>query len=580
MPRHALTLLSSLALLGTPTAWAQSGIEGLPPGHPQIHTGDTTIYEVMAGDIAKHRGASDAAWQFYMDAAVRLASGTIAGLAWEAAASAQDTNRMLEAARLWLELEPTSLPAFHTLFISALEQNRTDEAKRILDRTVPILEANTEKKASGNWLLMTAKLARTLPANQAKSALNLLIPHANQYPNRIELTLAIAQLERAAGERTAACRRVSGVADALKQNASDANIIEAADLCWSIDRQATFTMLEKHLQAHPKAADVRMVYARALQRAGDDVGALREAAHALKSAEAPSLYFNAAQLASNAGDVEKSEKWLTEYVRRIREEDPDADLSHEEFWIQYGNAAFLRKDYALAVERYRELTNGPLAAQARLREAVALTDSGRLEEGLRILRNARTSANVDAPFLFSAESALLLENGRALEALAVMTQAVQLFPSDTETLYEAAMVAQENLETKQSEAWLEALLAIDPNHVQGNNALGYLWTEQNRRLPEARKLLEKAYRADPLNPYILDSMGWLCYREGRLRAAREFTAASLKKLYDAEVAGHLVQILVALGERSEAHEVLDELIRREGRTPKAESLLKLLGEMK
>lgn len=97
-------------------------------------------------------------------------------------------------------------------------------------------------------------------------------------------------------------------------------------------------------------------------------------------------------------------------------------------------------------------------------------------------------------------------------------------------------------------------MTVNPQHVQGANALGYLLTEDNRDLKFARELLERAYRAEPLNPYILDSMGWLNFREGRYRAAAEFTTASLKRLWDIEVAGHLVEIYAAQGKKQRPFE--------------------------
>ena len=57
-------------------------------------------------------------------------------------------------------------------------------------------------------------------------------------------------------------------------------------------------------------------------------------------------------------------------------------------------------------------------------------------------------------------------------------------------------------------------------------------------------------------------MGWLCYREGRLRAAAEFTSASLKRLWDAEVAAHLVEILARDGRTAEAERMLADYAAR------------------
>ena len=134
------------------------------------------------------------------------------------------------------------------------------------------------------------------------------------------------------------------------------------------------------------------------------------------------------------------------------------------------------------------------------------------------------------------------------------------------------MAAESVGERSDSEAFLRRLLDMNPQHVQANNALGYLLVEENRNLDEARRHLEVAFKAAPLDPFILDSMGWLAYREGRFKAAYEFTNASLKKLYDPEVASHLVDILCALNRRADAEKVLAEAIERSGLTPDLEAL--------
>ena len=163
------------------------------------------------------------------------------------------------------------------------------------------------------------------------------------------------------------------------------------------------------------------------------------------------------------------------------------------------------------------------------------------------------------------------------EAFRVMKEATEKFPSDPQVLYDSAMIAQETGHRDEAVSLLKALLAINPDHVQANNALGYLYAEENEHLDEAGKLLQRAYNAEPLDPYILDSMGWLAYREGRYRAAYEFTQASLKRLYDPEVAKHLIEILCADGRRPEAEGALADLISREGASAELDAFAKRLG---
>lgn len=580
MPRPAVSLLCSLVLLAAGAASAMPGMKGMPPGHPKVMRGDITTFEVIAGDIARHRGEPGFAYDAYMDAARRERSAELAGQAWEAAVQAQDSGRMVEAAKLWYELDPLSAGALNTLLVDAVEQGRPKDAEKLLTEAAGRFDARKDEKGKadpGAWFATTARIFRGLPPNRVRDAVTILDPWAAKYPKRADVGIAMAQLRRTAGDRVQACRAAEKAIALDPKNSS--LLVEAADICWQGDRTAAFRMLNEHLKRRPKDADVRIVLARALERSGERAKALEAAERAVKDAgENLRIYQNAGQIAAELNDVERTTRWLTEYVKRVREGNPAVDLSRAELWLQLGNAALTKRDFTAAARYYRELQAGPFAVQARLREAVALSDGGKTEEALQTLRTARTNLKLDAPVLFSAEASLLMEKGRAPEALEVMNAALEAHPTDPEILYEAAMLAQETGDSALSEKRLQTLLSMNPEHVQANNALGYLWVEQNRNLTEARALLEKAYRADPLNPYILDSMGWLCYREGRLRAAREFVSASLKKLYDAEVAAHLVIILQKSGDQKAAEATFAELLEHDPEHPTVARLRELLGK--
>ena len=126
------------------------------------------------------------------------------------------------------------------------------------------------------------------------------------------------------------------------------------------------------------------------------------------------------------------------------------------------------------------------------------------------------------------------------------------------------MIAQNVGHFEETESILKDILSEDPDHVQAGNALAYLWVTRDMNLPEARRLLEHAYRLSPVDPYVLDSMGWLCFKEGRYDQAAEFTLASLKRLFDVEVACHLVEILAVSGRDHEAEKLFRELEQRAG----------------
>jgi Flp pilus assembly protein TadD len=102
---------------------------------------------------------------------------------------------------------------------------------------------------------------------------------------------------------------------------------------------------------------------------------------------------------------------------------------------------------------------------------------------------------------------------------------------------------------------------VTPDHAHAYNALGYSFAERNTRLPEARKLIEKALELAPEDYFIIDSLGWVLYREGDLKsAARELRRAYLGRP-DAEIGAHLGEVLWMLGERREAERIWQESLK-------------------
>ena len=506
----------------------------MPAGHPPVTRPDSTLYELVAGGIAYHRKDVDFAASALMSAAYREKNPEIAEMAWQAALATRDSNRLVAVARFWTELEPTSEMAWQTIFADAVEKG--DRAA--LEKGLAALDAakaahKNEKPAAGDavkprsddaWVGRVSRLFSRSRPSDARFFAEAVKPYAEKRTDA-ESRLGYALLLKTAGEGDRACRLARA---AQKSKPADASIVgEAADVCWSVDPEGTHRMLKTFLERHPNEARIRLVLARVEARLGNKDLALRETDRAVKNAgEDATVFYNAGQIAADLGDAPRAEKHLLAYVEALRETNSEIDLSHHDVWLLLGNAALEQKALERAAKYWHELTDGPYAGQARIREAIATADLGRLDDACRILEEGRKTLPLDTAILYSAESKLLLENGRHRAAYVLLKAATAQHPPDPE----------------------------------------------NRNLDEARRHLEVAFKAAPLDPFILDSMGWLAYREGRFKAAYEFTNASLKKLYDPEVASHLVDILCALNRRADAEKVLAEAIERSGLTPDLEAL--------
>jgi Flp pilus assembly protein TadD len=107
--------------------------------------------------------------------------------------------------------------------------------------------------------------------------------------------------------------------------------------------------------------------------------------------------------------------------------------------------------------------------------------------------------------------------------------------------------------------------------------LGYSFAERNLRLPEARNLIEKALELAPEDYFIVDSLGWVQYRQGDLTGAAETLRRAWGGRPDAEIGAHLGEVLWMLGDRGEANRIWQESLKS---APDNESLLKTIKRLR
>ena len=85
------------------------------------------------------------------------------------------------------------------------------------------------------------------------------------------------------------------------------------------------------------------------------------------------------------------------------------------------------------------------------------------------------------------------------------------------------------------------------------NDLGYSWTEQNRNLARAREMIERAVALRPNDGEIVDSLGWVLFRQGDVRGATKYLERAVEMLpEDPTINGHLGDIYWAGGRKREA----------------------------
>lgn len=119
---------------------------------------------------------------------------------------------------------------------------------------------------------------------------------------------------------------------------------------------------------------------------------------------------------------------------------------------------------------------------------------------------------------------------------------------------------------------MRELLRRDGNNPSYLNAFGYTLADKTDRLAEAEPLLRRAFKLKPNDPAIIDSIGWLLYKQGHLFEALTYIRqAFVASNHDEEIGIHLAEILWVSGYKAEAKKTWQQLLSKK---PNSEPVLK------
>ncbi len=206
---------------------------------------------------------------------------------------------------------------------------------------------------------------------------------------------------------------------------------------------------------------------------------------------------------------------------------------------------------------------------AILKRAQLQSKNGKVDAGRQLLAEADAESDDDRVRLIIVDAQILRDAGRLSEAIKVIEDALESLPDNIDLLYEYAMLVEKNREFDAMEKALRRIIQIAPSNPQSYNALGYSFAERNIRLPEAYDLIKIALTLAPDDAFIMDSMGWVEFRMGRLEKAEEILRRAYALRPDPEIAVHLGEVLWLLGREDEAKKLWRFA---NGKDPKNESL--------
>jgi len=112
----------------------------------------------------------------------------------------------------------------------------------------------------------------------------------------------------------------------------------------------------------------------------------------------------------------------------------------------------------------------------------------------------------------------------------VIKKGLLKFPDNTALLYELGSAYHRLNKEKKAYSVMKKILKINPYDADALNYLGYYLAVKNKNLKHAEILIKKALSYDKGSPFIIDSLGFVYYREKQYEKALKLFKIALKKL--------------------------------------------------
>ncbi len=546
--RPPLAAILLLVLAGCSTTPVQQGAmtslqasEPTPQAQaPEVELSAELLYQLLVAEFSGQQGALQLSAATYLKAAYQTRDYRLARRATRIAVYGRDNVTALHAARLWVELEPNNDEAHKSAAALLIAAGGNKQARPHLER----LLQGTRQDDDHGYMLVATLLVNDPDPQRALATMKELSAGDADNPHAL---YAYAYLANKLGRRELAREQLQQLLE--REPEHERGLILQAHVLHALgDEQASLESIAKAVRLFPDNHTLRLTYARMLVDARRLKEARREfiTLNRAKPGDSDVIYA-LGLLAMEASDLDEAEAHFRTLLQQQERE--------EESRFALAQIAEARGDHDAAIEWFSSIAQGERYLEAQLQAARLLAKHRGLEQARHYLRELESSNDTELEILYLAEAELLNDAGQHQEAMAIYDEALELMAGNAELLYARALTAEKIGRLDILERDLKQILQQNPDDSRTLNALGYTLADRTERYQEALDYIERAHRLKPDDAAILDSMGWVLYRLGRLEEARDYLQRALAQLKDAEIAAHLGEVLWVSGMQEEARHV-------------------------
>jgi tetratricopeptide (TPR) repeat protein len=524
-------------------------------------TSEDVMFNVFAAEHLGSEGDLKGAVGYYLEAAMESSDPEIAHRATRVAFAAQSWQQAAMAADRWALLDPDSVPAHENAAAAMLLTGDYASAELQIQQIMDLMGNSDEA-----WLKVSAILAQSANPERASSVLeNVLARQGNV--NNASAMYAQSQLAVRGRDLEKAYQLAVQAVD-LEPDRTEF-LTWAGGLALNLNKTgAGLKYIERAWQLNPEDHDLALAYADLLARTGQ-ADAARKVMEEIP--QIPDVVFSRI-LFEIADGKDQAAEALFEEMSGMKFDDP-----LEKAYYQAQAAEALGK-IQQAIDLYGRVDVGDYALGSGLRRAELMAREGDLAAARRELARMRLQTSelfVEESWL--AEARILREAGDRKEALEVLDLALDELPGSVPIRYSHALFAAELGWVDIAENDLRIIISEQPENSAALNALGYTLADQTERYEEAEALIRQAYILEPDQAAIVDSMGWIAFRRGRLAEAEEYLRRAWALEQNPEIAAHLGEVLWVGGEQDAARFIWREAIKIDSENLVLEETLQRLG---
>ncbi len=502
------------------------------------------VWRLSTGaEQALERGQWPESARLYVCAARESDDPAVAERATRSAYDNFQLARAVDAAKRWLELAPDSEVARRYLATGLLRLYAEDAAAQ---QFAELLKTSYSDRARGYLVLLGILSAEGNDTGAARimdglAAADAASPEA-QYASSVlwqraeHGAKALAAAERAAALRAGWSQAEHARVRALATCGRDQ---EALKLSSELAAQDDSFLRISHawFLLEQRRRDEAVTLFGELRRSGGPVAGDATAALAAVAVDEGRLD-DAARLLDDAARNPEQVETLRWHVGRIAEE---------------------RGDEAGAARQYQGIESGPRALTSQLRAYRLLRKLGAGTLAEVLIDDYLSASPAETAGVVAGIAAVLVEEGRGDDAIALVDRALTLMPDDGLLLARGFLLERLDRVPEAIED-LREVASRRPNDPMAQNALGYTLVDHSRSVDEGYRLIERALAAKPDSYAVQDSMGWALVQMGRLEDGKTWLETAWKRSEDPEVAAHLGETLWRMGREDDARRLWDEAL--------------------